>query len=183
MKALINGTRARVQILAGFVGSIWVVSLIGFLFNWHLGVVPRTAWGLLGMAPAPWFHANTAHLLSNTLPLLVLGWMVLLPRTSDFGEAVLGSMIGAGAAAWLLGGSHTLHFGASGLVFGFFGYVLARGIYQRRLLELALAGAATLVYGLSMFIGLLPVFPGVSWQSHLGGAVGGFLVAKLAKEA
>lgn len=175
--------QARLLTLAAFVGSIWLVSLIGFMFSAHLGVAPRSAVGLLGILVAPWFHANLAHLMSNTLPLLMLGWLAMLPRHEDFWEAVLGGLLGAGLCAWLLGSSHSLHIGASGLVFGFFGYVLGRGLYQRQFVSVGLAIFAAATYGLSMVIGLLPVFPGVSWQSHLGGAVGGFLVAKLAKEA
>ncbi len=183
VKGAVAGARERATVLLLFVATIWVVSLGGFLFNARLGVQPRSVAGLLGILVAPWFHANWAHLLSNTLPLLVLGWLTMLPRKADFGEAVLGGLVGAGAAAWLLGGAHTVHLGASGLVFGFFGYVMARGLYQRQFAGVALALVAGALYGGSMAWGLLPVFPGVSWQSHVGGAVGGFLMAKVSKAA
>ncbi len=178
---LAAGARERAVALLLFISTIWAVSLAGFLFNARMGVQPRSVSGLLGILVAPWFHANWAHLLSNTLPLLVLGWFTMLPRKADFAEAVLGGLVGAGAAAWLLGGPHTLHLGASGLVFGLFGYVLARGLYQRQFVGMALAMVAAAVYGSSMALGLLPMYPGVSWQSHVGGAVGGFLMAKFSK--
>lgn len=183
MQIFIQGAKSRAALLTLFVGSIWLVSLVGFLFSWRMGVVPRSFGGLLGVATAPWFHANLAHLLSNTIPLIVLGWLVVLPRPADFWVAFWGSLLGAGAVAWLLGSSGTVHIGASGLVFGFFGYILARGLYTRRFVDVALAIGTAAVYGLSMVIGLLPLFPGVSWQSHLGGAIGGVLAARLAKEA
>lgn len=173
----------RAQLLLLFVGSIWLVSAVSLLLsaNLVLGVRPRTLAGLLGIGTSPWFHASWGHLISNTLPLLVLGWLTMLPRPSDFWQAVIGAMLGAGLTAWLLGGANSVHIGASGVVFGLFSYVLARGMYSRRLIDLAVALPAAVLYGGSMLLGLLPLYPGVSWQSHVGGALGGVLAAKLLK--
>lgn len=171
----------RGRMLLFFVGSIWLVSVVSLLLpsSHALGVRPRTLAGLVGILASPWLHASWGHLISNTVPLLVLGWLAMLPRTSDFWRAVVGAILGAGLAAWLLGGSSTVHIGASGLVFGLFSYVLARGVYSRRLVDLAVALPAAALYGASMVLGVLPLYPGVSWQSHLGGAIGGALAAKL----
>jgi membrane associated rhomboid family serine protease len=180
MQLMLEGAKARAQTLALFVGSIWVVSLAGFVFHLQhaLGVQPRTLTGLTGIATAPWAHANLAHLVSNTVPLLVLGWLAMLPKQEGFWQALLGGTLGAGALAWLMGGAHTVHMGASGVVFGLFGFIVARGFYTRRVADIAVAVPTAALYGISMLLGVLPVYPGVSWQSHLGGAIGGVLAAR-----
>lgn len=181
MQLMLAGAKARAQTLTLFAGSIWAVSLLGFVFpiKQALGVAPRTLFGLLGVITAPWVHAGFGHLLSNTVPLLLLGWLAMLPRQEGFWQAILGGALGAGLLAWLIGGPNTVHIGASGLVFGLFGFVLARGFYSRRMVDIAVALPAAMLYGFSMLAGLLPVYPGVSWQSHLGGAIGGILAARV----
>ncbi|KVP75189.1 rhomboid family intramembrane serine protease [Burkholderia ubonensis] len=180
MQLILNGLRSRATSLVLFVGSIWAVSCLGFIFplKHALGIEPRSLTGLLGILTAPWAHAGFGHLMANTVPLLVLGWLAMLPRQEGFWQAIVGGALGAGFGAWVLGGPNTVHIGASGLVFGLFGFILARGFYARRLVDIAVALPAAALYGVSMFMGLLPVYPGVSWQSHLGGAIGGVLVAR-----
>ncbi|GBG14539.1 protease [Novimethylophilus kurashikiensis] len=182
MEALLAGGKSRAATLAWFVGSIWLVSWAHFLLPLHLawlGVHPRTLSGLVGIVSAPWLHASLAHLISNTFPLLVLGWLTMYPKKTDFAPAVVGSMLGAGLLAWVIGGTGTVHIGASGVVFGLGGFVVARGYFARRFTELLSALPATGLYGMSMLFGVLPIYPGVSWQSHLGGIIGGILTAKL----
>lgn len=181
MQLSFAGVKERAQVLALFVGSIWLVSVVGFVvpLQQALGVQPRTLHGLLGIITSPWAHGGLGHLVSNTVPLLILGWLTMLPKQEGFWHALLGGALGGGITAWLLGGAHTVHIGASGLVFGFFGYVMARGFYTRRLVDIAVALPAGVLYGFSMLMGLLPVYPGVSWQCHLGGVVGGVLAARI----
>lgn len=181
MGGLLIGARERAQTLALFVGSIWLVSIVGFVFKplQHVfGIEPRSLAGLVGIATAPWAHAGFGHLISNTAPLVVLGWLTMVPTKDGFWHALAGGILGAGVGAWLLGGAHTTHLGASGVVFGMFGYLMARSFYSQRLLDIAVALPVGVLYGFSMFLGLLPVYPGVSWQSHLGGAIGGVLAAR-----
>lgn len=182
MATLLDAIKSRAMLLSMFAGSIWVVSVANLLLPLHLeqlGVQPRSISGLDGMIFAPWIHGSWGHLLSNTLPLLVLGWLAMVPRKQDIWLAVAGGMLGAGLLAWVIGGSHTVHIGASGVVFGLGSFVVARGLYSRKLLDIAVAVPAVAIYGVSMLAGVLPLYPGVSWESHLGGAVGGFLAAKI----
>ena len=181
MQLILDGAKSRMQMLALFLGSIWAVSCLGFIFPLQnaLGIEPRSLFGLLGIATAPWVHGNFAHLMTNTVPLLVLGWLAMFPKQEDFWSAIIGSAACAGLTAWLLGGTNTVHIGASGLVFGLFGFILARGYYARRPVDLLAALAAATTYGVSMLWSLLPVYPSVSWQSHLGGVIGGVLTARM----
>lgn len=179
--------KARVTLLAGFVGSMWAVFFVSALFPWlHLqnhGVVPRTFGGLQGILFAPWLHANFAHIVANTPGLLVLGWLCMWPRIANFWHATFGAMLGAGACAWLLGAPYSVHIGASGLVFGYAAYLVARGLYVRDALSVVVALAVAGAYGLSLLIGALPFTPGISWQSHVGGAIGGMLAARAGRSA
>lgn len=175
--------KVRVLLLATFVGSMWAVFFVSaalpFLhLNAH-GVVPRTASGLQGILFAPWLHANLPHIIANTSGLLILGWLCTWPRIANFWQATLGAMLGAGLCAWLLGASYSVHIGASGLVFGYAGYLVARGFYTRAPLSVLVALFVAGTYGASMLMGALPITPGVSWQSHLGGAIGGILATRV----
>jgi membrane associated rhomboid family serine protease len=176
--------RARVLLLAAFVASIWMVFFLSaalpFLHLNRHGVVPRTLGGLQGILFAPWLHASLTHLLANTGGLVILGWLCMWPRIANFWQATIGAMLGAGLCAWLLGAPYTVHIGASGLVFGYAGYLVARGYYTRHFLAMLVALFVAASYGLTMLFGLMPIYPGVSWQSHLGGALGGILAARAA---
>lgn len=174
--------KARVSLLASFVGSMWIVFFLSVLFPWlHLnshGVEPRTINGLQGVLFAPWLHANLRHILANTSGLLVLGWLCTWPTLSNFWDATIGSMLGAGLCAWLLGAPYTIHIGASGLVFGYAAYLVGRGLYVLDMLSVAVALVVVGAYGITMLVGALPLTPGISWQSHVGGAIGGILAAR-----
>ncbi len=176
--------RARILLLTAFVGSMWFVfflsSALPFLHLNRHGVVPRTPGGLQGILFAPWLHANLMHIVANTGGLLVLGWLCMWPRIANFWQATIGAMLGAGLCAWLLGAPYTVHIGASGLVFGYAGYLVARGYYTRHLFAMLVALFVAASYGLTMLFGLMPIYPGVSWQSHLGGVLGGILAARAA---
>lgn len=180
--SLLDQLKARVVLLGAFVGSMWATyfasATMPFLHLNRHGVVPRTLSGLQGLLFAPWLHAGLFHIMANTPGLLVLGWLCMWPRIANFWQATAGAMLGAGLCAWLLGAPYSVHIGASGVVFGYAGYLVARGYYTRNILSVLVALLVASSYGISMFFGVLPLTPGVSWQSHLGGVLGGILVAR-----
>jgi membrane associated rhomboid family serine protease len=180
---LVDQLKARVAVLALFVGSMWAVFFLSAALPvLHLtrhGVVPRTLSGLQGILFAPWLHAGLWHIAANTGGLLVLGWLCMWPRIANFWQATAGAMVGAGLCAWLIGAPYSVHIGASGVVFGYAGYLVARGYYTRNILSIVVALFVASSYGLSMLFGVLPLYPGVSWQSHLGGVLGGILAARM----
>lgn len=169
-------------ILGALVTVLWSVEI----FDWlvlrgaldGMGIQPRTLGGLQAIVVAPWLHAGFGHLLANTIPLVVLGWFVMLRRTGDFFIVALATLLASGLGIWLFGGAATIHLGVSGVVFGLFGYLLARGYYERSIVAIALALVAFLIYG-GMVWGMLPLQRGISWQGHLFGFVGGAVVAYL----
>jgi membrane associated rhomboid family serine protease len=174
--------KSRVVLIALFVGSMWAVFFLSvalpFLrLNEH-GVVPRSLGGLQGILFAPWLHASVGHIAANTSGLIVLGWLCTWPDIGGFWRATIGAMLGAGLCAWLFGAPYSVHIGASGLVFGYAGYLVARGYYTRNLVSIPVALVVVSSYGLSLLFGVLPIYPDVSWQSHIGGVLGGVLAAR-----
>jgi membrane associated rhomboid family serine protease len=173
----------QAAILAGIVALLWLLEVADqLLFGGRLdalGIQPRTATGLRGIALAPFLHGGFAHLAANTIPFIVLGWLVMLRSTSDFFVVAVVSAAVSGLGVWLFGGSHSVHVGLSGVIFGFLGYLLARGVYERRLSAILLALIALVLYGGALW-GVLPLQAGVSWQGHLFGFLGGWLVGTIA---
>jgi membrane associated rhomboid family serine protease len=140
------------------------------------GIRPRTEAGLWGILFAPFLHAGFAHLLANTVPLLVLGWLVLLRGRRVFLSVTAVALLLGGLGVWLFGGPDTVHVGASGLVFGYLGYHFLRGYWERSRSAILIAVVAGVLYGSAMW-GILPIRRGVSWESHLFGFAGGAAAA------
>ncbi|MHA7277279.1 rhomboid family intramembrane serine protease [Arthrobacter sp. Hz1] len=171
--------RKGLLLVGAFTALLWAIHLVNLLtgarlIGW-LGIDPRELSGLDGVVFAPLLHAGFGHLLSNTLPLLVLGFLTFLEGTRRFAVAVAASWLASGIGVWIFGGGLTI--GASGLVFGLFAYLIVRGFYNRSFRQILLAGVLFLMYG-SILWGILPsVGSNVSWQAHLFGALGGVLAA------
>jgi membrane associated rhomboid family serine protease len=176
--------RARTQatVLLGFIAALWLIELADLLLFRRsldgLGIRPRDLDSLWSILAAPFLHGGLDHLLANTVPLLGLGWLVLLRGLGTFLAVSALAVLLGGFGVWLLGPPNTIHIGASGLVFGLLGYLLARGFFERRFASILLSVAVGLVYGGALW-GLLPGQRGISWQGHLFGFLAGVLAAWL----
>ena len=168
------------MLVAAMVVLMWLVETVDLVTGNldALGIEPREAEGLTGIPLAPFLHGGFGHLLGNTVPFVVLGAVIALLGLA--GVAAVSAIVAVvgGLGTWLVGPADTVHIGASGLVFGFASYLLVRGFYSRRPLHLVVGVAVLLVYGTTLVFGFVPT-PGVSWQGHLFGAVGGVLAARL----
>ncbi len=169
-------------VLGGFVALLFAIELFNALMlrslNRTFGLRPRSADGLLDILTFPLLHANLNHLLSNSLPLIIFGFLVFLSGLRVFLTALAFSWLGSGLTVWLIGnGGITV--GASGLVFGLFAFLLVRGFFNHSWRQILLAVVLFMGYG-SILLGILPLVAGyVSWQAHLGGAAGGVVAALL----
>jgi membrane associated rhomboid family serine protease len=155
-----------------------VAMVVGTFARWILGknaqrlaIVPRTKGGLLGLATGPFIHANLAHLVANLPPFLVLGALVLRLGNRRFAETAAIVALGSGVLLWLFG-RRGAHMGASGVVFGFFGYLVGLAYLTRTTSDLLVAAAVLVVYG-GMLAGLKPARTGTSWEGHLFGLLVG----------
>jgi membrane associated rhomboid family serine protease len=166
--------------VGSFVALLFIIEVVNMLMfrslNQTFGLRPRSADGLLDIFTFPLLHASITHLLSNTLPLIIFGFLVLMSGLRVFLTAAASSWLGSGLMVWLIG-DRGITVGASGLVFGLFAFLLVRGFFNRNWWQILLSVVLFLAYGGILF-GVLPFVAGyVSWQAHLGGALGGVAAA------
>lgn len=167
-----------------FVALLWALAVFNFASSWfgfdlrQYGIFPRTASGLWGIPLHVFIHANFGHLAANSVPLLILGGLSSFRgRGAVFALSAFVVIIG-GSLVWLMG-REAIHIGASGLVFGYFGYLVGRGFYQPGVLSVLVAVVVIFFYGWSILFGVLPSSPFVSWEGHLFGLIAGVLYAAL----
>jgi membrane associated rhomboid family serine protease len=166
------------RLAAGFVVVLWLVHLM----NWGLGLDPlpfglrpREWLGLVGIVTAPLMHGDFAHLVANSVPLLVLGAVMLFLYPHASLRVLPAVYLGSGALVWLFG-RDSVHIGASGLVYGLVGYVFVAGLLRRDRRAIAASLMVVMLYG-TLAWGVLPIQPRVSWETHLAAAVIGVLAA------
>jgi membrane associated rhomboid family serine protease len=181
-----NRTLARtaggLNLLLSILALMWLLEVADFAL-WSLdldfyGIHPRTLIGLRNILFAPFLHVGFTHLLLNSIPFLFLGVLVLLRGKHDFIFVSIVAGVISGLGVWLFGGSHTIHLGMSGIIFGYLGFLLLRGFFERNLISTLLGGLAIFFYG-GMLWGVLPLQAGVSWLGHLFGFIGGGVAAYL----
>lgn len=174
-----HGARALSSlILIGSVTAVmWVLEAFDYTTHGWLdrfGIQPRDVSDLPDIFTAPFMHAGFGHLMANTLPFLILGFIAAARGIAKFLAASLVIIVVGGLGVWFLSSANTL--GSSILIFGFFGYLVGRGIFERRPLDIGIAVAVVAGYG-TMIFGVIPGDPGISWQGHLFGLVGGVLAS------
>jgi membrane associated rhomboid family serine protease len=166
--------------VAAMVAVMWVVETLDAA-GAHLdsnGIHPRDPDTLPDIAFAPFLHAGWGHLIGNTVPFLLLGGAIALSGLARTAAVTAIVVVVGGLGTWLIGPANTNHIGASGLVFGFAAYLIARGAFSHRPLHLVAGLAVIAVYGATLAFSLVP-HPGISWQGHLFGAVGGVVAARV----
>ena len=166
------------------VAALWMAFLVDWLLPYdafgRLGLVPRDTSRLGGIVAMPLLHANWEHLISNTIPLLVLSFLLV---AAGRGWGTVAALVALnGVLLWVGGRSGTVHGGASGLVYGLAGLLVARGVVEKRVVPLFVSAFVAVVYGGALLSGILPTQPGVSWDGHLAGAVAGIAVAASQKK-
>ncbi|WZW97256.1 rhomboid family intramembrane serine protease [Propioniciclava soli] len=166
--------------MLGWVALLWVLEIVDQLFPFlgldAAGITPRDPGDLYSVFTAPFVHYGFSHLIANTVPFFVLGLLILLSGVRTFVVATGASVLASGLAVWLLSAPGTLTAGASGVVFGWLAFVLARGLFTANLNHLLIGVVVFAIYG-GVLWGVFPTAPGVSWLGHLGGAIGGVLAA------
>jgi membrane associated rhomboid family serine protease len=172
---------AGVQMVLALLAAMWVLEVVDLALDHRLdqyGIEPREPDGLVGVVAAPFLHADFGHLVANTIPFVVLGIIIGLQGVGRVLMVTGTVMVVSGLGTWLIGPDNSLHIGASGIVFGYATYLLARGIFNRDLVEIAIGLGVAGIWGTALLGGLVPQ-DGVSWQGHFFGAVGGVLAARV----
>ena len=173
--------RTALATLGVFIGAIWLIEIVDLVLldedlDRH-GIFPRRWEGLDGVLWAPFLHGGLGHVASNSIPLAVLGVLVFTEGIPRWWTVTASVAIAGGALTWLFARS-SLHIGASGVVFGYMGYLMASAYCSRQLRSIAIALGVGLVYGGALIFGLVPR-PGISWEGHLFGLVAGVATAAL----
>lgn len=180
-----GGVTAEVEtqfrILCEFVACTWSLGFVNLvLYQGALngfGIRPRTQRGLLGILFSPFLHGDWDHLAANTIPFFILGWFVMLGGINDFFIVTAFTALFGGLGLWLFGRPHTNHIGASGVVFGYLGFLLLRNYFEGDSRSIVLAAIVGFLYGRHLW-GIFPTQERVSWEGHLFGLIGGVLAAR-----
>lgn len=183
MPDLRSTTRVRdaALVMLALLAGLWSLELLDQVSGHSLdalGIHTREVDGLPEIFIAPFLHAGWDHLASNSVPFAILGFLVLVGGALRWLISSLLSIVASGLTAWLLTPAGTVVLGASGLIFGWLTYLLARGLWSRKPGQILVAVLVLLFYG-GLIVGVLPGSPGISWSAHLGGALGGALAAWL----
>ena len=170
------------KILTASIVLFWAIEVADYaIFQGSLdqyGIKPRQTTALWGIILAPLLHGGFGHLIANTIPFITLGWLTMLQETSDFYIVSFVSALVGGIGVWLFGEPNSVHIGASILIYGYLGFLLLRGYFQKNIPSIALSVFVAVIYG-GLIWGVFPSEIGVSWQGHLFGFVGGAIAAKM----
>ncbi|MGW6903759.1 rhomboid family intramembrane serine protease [Streptomyces sp. NPDC054940] len=185
-RAWSRGDRARTaaKLMLGWVALLWLLEVADVISGHALdgfGIVPRTPSELVDVVPAAFVHFGFAHVAANSVPLLVLGFLAALGGIRRFAVVCALVIVADGLGVWLISPSGTNTAGASGLIFGLFGFLLVTGFVERRPLGILAGLLVAAIWGGSILAGLAPTQSGVSWQGHLVGLVAGVAAAFLVR--
>jgi membrane associated rhomboid family serine protease len=178
--AQLDGLRA----LAALVTIMWAVELVNALDSYRLdhdGIVPRSLSHLDGIVFAPFLHASFSHLLGNTIPFVILGFAIALAGARRLLSVTVIVALVSGLGTWLTSPGGSVTVGASGVVFGYATYLISRGLFNRRIAEIALGVIVLILFGGALISDLIP-HSGISWEAHLFGGIGGVMAAALSNK-
>lgn len=165
----------------GFLAILWIVEMINAATGRDLtqagGLVARDYGSLVNILTSPFVHANLDHLMGNALPLFSLGLIAAIPSPKRFLLMTLVVIVVGGLGIWLTSPANTVTIGASGVVFGYFSYLLLRGLVDRRPADVLVSIGIAIAYGSYMWTAVGIGVTGVSWQGHVSGLVGGVVAA------
>ncbi|HEX2416265.1 MAG TPA: rhomboid family intramembrane serine protease [Thermoleophilaceae bacterium] len=169
------------RIVLALLAAMWAFEIVDVALDSRLdqyGIEPRDPDGLFGVVAAPFLHAGFGHLIANSIPFVTLGILIAFQGALRVISVTVIVGLVSGLGTWLVAPEGTIHIGASGIVFGYATYLLARGVFNRNVWEILIGVAVAAVWGTALLGGLMPQ-EGVSWQGHFFGAVGGVLAAWL----
>ncbi|MEO1836281.1 MAG: rhomboid family intramembrane serine protease [Akkermansiaceae bacterium] len=175
-----RGNRPEFGLLLSMVMTAWAIELIDLVLPLELdrfGIIPRELSGLPGILFSPWLHGDWQHLIANTLTFFGLGMIVLMAEGKRFLSTTFVLVLISGLGTWIIGRENSVHIGASGLIYGYFGYILGRAIWEGRLSWIVIGIVVATIYG-GMIWGIRPTTFPISWEGHLTGLLAGGWLGK-----
>jgi len=172
-----QSTFLNFKITCTFLGICWAVHFLGFVLPLTgYGIHPRSLFGLTGILFSPFLHGSFFHLIANSTGILVFGWALGFVEKEKFLETLLSIAVIGGLGTWIFARSAN-HIGASGLIFGLFGYLLFLGVFQKQPKFILISIITFFTYG-GMIFALIPQAAHISWEGHLFGFLAGIACAK-----
>ncbi len=181
MRSQREGRTDGLKVVAAMVALMWLLEVVDIIAGHRLdayGIHPRTADGLAEVVSAPFLHLGFGHLIGNTIPFAIMGAVIAFSGAARVLLVTALVAVVSGLGVWLFAPSNSVTIGASGLVFGYATYLLARGFFDRSALEVLVGAVVGAVWGTALIGGLVP-HTGISWQGHLFGGLGGILAARV----
>ena len=173
-KSTINALKFHLTIFI----FMWFVHFLNILTHYSLnkyGLLPRSISGLIGICTSPFLHGNLQHIVFNSLPFLILGGIIALGGLKIYLRVTILVILGGGILTWLFG-RYSIHIGASGLIFGYLGYLVARGWFARKVSDMVISLGVIVFYG-GMIWGVLPTALPISWEGHLFSLISGIIIS------
>ncbi|MGJ8725689.1 MAG: rhomboid family intramembrane serine protease [Roseibacillus sp.] len=176
-------SRPGCGLVLGLIAMAWMVEVADRVFGLFglpldaLGIHPREFFGLVGVFLSPWLHGDWGHLTNNTVAFLGLGFLMVVAEGKRFLKTTFLLVLISGLGTWLIGRGGSVHIGASGLIYGYFGYLLLRAWTERKPLWIVAGVLVAIFYG-GMLWGVLPTERGISWEAHLCGFLGGWWLGR-----
>jgi membrane associated rhomboid family serine protease len=175
--AAIAEARKALYVMAGIIALLWIIQIINWADSYHLtasyGIQPRVPSSLPDILTAPFLHFSWTHIEGNSGPLFIFGFLAAYRGVAKFAGVSVLVILTSGLAAWFFGSSGSVGAGASGVVFGYFGYIMVRGLFDRHAIDLLIGAVMALCFAYQFYV-LVPQ-QGIGWQAHIGGLVGGIL--------
>jgi membrane associated rhomboid family serine protease len=183
-QAIVAEARKAFFVMAGILVVLWIIQIINWADHYQLtlnnGIVPRDITRLPDIFAAPFLHFSWAHIEGNSGPLFIFGFLAAYRGVKKFAAVTVLVIITSGLAAWLFEPANTVGAGASGVVFGYFGYIMVRGFFDRHLIDMLIGVIMALCFAYQFAV-LVPQ-AGIGWQAHIGGLVGGVLAGWLFRD-
>jgi membrane associated rhomboid family serine protease len=171
----IAGARSALFVMVGVLAVIWIVQIInsadGYNLTHHYGIMPRDVAALPYILTAPFLHFSWTHIEGNSGPLFIFGFLAAYRGIGRFAGVTAVVVLTSGLAAWFFEAPNSTGAGASGVVFGYFGYIIVRGLFDRHAIDILVGAVMALCFAYQFSV-LLP-HQGIGWQAHVGGLVGG----------
>jgi membrane associated rhomboid family serine protease len=182
--SVVAEARKALFVMVGFLAILWIVQIVNVADGYHLvtsyGIRPRDVASLPDILTAPFLHFSWAHIEGNSGPLFIFGFLAAYRGVRKFAGVTLLVILASGLAAWLTESTGSVGAGASGVVFGYFGYIMVRGLFDRHAIDVLIGAVMALCFAYQFTV-LLPA-RGIGWQAHIGGLAGGILAGWVFRE-
>jgi membrane associated rhomboid family serine protease len=183
-QTLLSNARKAFFVMLGVLALLWIIEIINYADSYHLsqnyGIRPRDIASLPYILTAPFLHFSWSHIEGNSGPLFIFGFLAAYRGIGKFVGVTAIVVLASGFAAWFFEAGNSVGAGASGVVFGYFGYIMVRGLFDRRVIDVLIGAVMALCFAYQFAV-LLP-HQGIGWQAHVGGLVGGILSGYLLRD-